>query len=104
MSLDFIKFINSNSSLSDIEQTTMLDDFCAQYGFVENLNDEENPTITKAEYFNRKVSEFIEGTVYVQRKKQEDRKIVVNRLILLPLKSTNDIGGIQVSPVDAIDQ
>lgn len=85
MILDFIGFINSTSDLSDIQQTMMLDDFCDRYGFIEDL--ENDPELTKREFANQKITEFIQQTVDSQRRKQEEKVIKINSLVLTPLKS-----------------
>lgn len=81
MILDFYTFIITNSTLTDIQQDMFLDDFCKQYGFVEDLEAEE-PTITKQEFLNSKVTEFLQGTVNAQRRKAEIEAVQINACIL----------------------
>ncbi len=62
--LDFIQFINDNTSFTTEEKQQMLDDFCAYHDY----DLVEDPP-TKVNFVNNKIGEFIIGSINAYRKK-----------------------------------
>ncbi len=84
MTLDFIAFINQNISLSAANKQAMLDDFVAQYRYPEFLDEEQqipNP-ISKAEFANSKIEQFIRETVHAIRHRRANEATTIEDLDL----------------------
>lgn len=69
--LNFAQFINDNTDFSASKKQEMLDKFCGQYNYQEEIEDENgdmipNP-VTKVQFFNEKVEEFIRQTINAKK-------------------------------------
>ena len=67
MLLDFIGFISTNVNLTAAQKLALLSDFCAQYGYQEQIDDGQgniipNP-VTQKEFANHKITRYIIETV-----------------------------------------
>lgn len=86
MTLDFIAFINQNVSLSTAQKQAMLDDFCEQYGYQEEIEDFEgnlipNP-VSKVKFADERIYDFIRETVHATRIRRAKEATTFEELIL----------------------
>lgn len=84
--LDFIQFINDNVNLSAAKKVELLEDFCKQYGYEEEIDDGAggmipNP-VTRKVFANDKISSFIKQTVNAVRRKEQLELVEYEKLIL----------------------
>lgn len=87
MTLDFIKFIGDNSkSLTAIQKTAMLIDFCENFDYQETVRDENgiiipNPKIKK-EFANDVIQDFIVASVRKVRRQRAENALQIDELII----------------------
>ena len=85
MALDFIAFINQNVSLSAAQKQAMLNDFCEQYGYDEEIEIGgeliPNP-VSKVEFANERIEAFIRETVHATRIRRAKEATKFEELIL----------------------
>ena len=86
MLLDFIGFISTNVNLTAAQKLALLSDFCAQYGYQEQIDDGQgniipNP-ITQKEFANRKITRYIAETVNAKRWSKAIDAVIIETLEL----------------------
>jgi hypothetical protein len=86
--LNFAGFINDNWDTTAAKKQAMLVDFCDQYGYEEEIEDPENPgefipnPITRTQYFNYHVTQYIRQSVEAARLRAAREAIIIEELII----------------------
>ena len=79
--LDFIGLISDNVDWTAAQKIAMLDDFCYQYGYMDEIDPVGTPNpVTKKQFMNSKIIEFIKGTVNARRLKVAQDAIEIEEL------------------------
>lgn len=86
MALDYVGFINQNTSLNAAKKQAFLDDFCEQYNYQDQIEDDDlnlipNP-VTKKDFANEKIDRFLRETVNVIRRKRVEKATTFEELQL----------------------
>ena len=81
--LDFIGFINEGWEATNEKKLTMLDSFVYQYGYRDEVEVDgemvENP-VTKKEFANEKIRDYIVQTVNAYRKQEAEAVVEYEEL------------------------
>jgi hypothetical protein len=86
--LNFAQFINENWDTTAAKKQAMLVDFCEQYGYEEEIEDPENPgelienPVTRTQYFNYHVTQYIRQSVEAARLRAAREAIIIEELII----------------------
>ena len=70
--IDIIGFISGEVSLDTDQKVALLDDFCSQYGYQEEIEGEPNP-VSKKDFANSKITNYIKETVNAYRKTEAEK-------------------------------
>jgi hypothetical protein len=84
MAFNFVNFINTNWSANAAVKLRFLNDFCAEYGYRETIEDENgdpipNP-VTRQEFANETIQRLIVGVVNGYRKRQAVEEVAYDVL------------------------
>jgi hypothetical protein len=82
MAIDIIGHINQEvTNLTTQQKQDMLDDFTSYFGYQETIDGEPNP-VTKKDFANNKIKEFIRDRVKSVRKRRAEKQVTYEELEL----------------------
>lgn len=86
--LDFIGFVNDNTSLSEEKKTDLLSDFCRQYRYREEVENPEEPgevipnPVTRKKFANQRITDYIVDSVRAIRTGDARKALEIEELVL----------------------
>lgn len=83
--LDFIQFIDDNANLSAVKKISLLEDFVAQYDYQEELEDGTPNPVTKKEFANKQINQYIIQSVQAARFTRSRAAVEIEELELEPV-------------------